>query len=360
MSTTKIHLFDTMAREIGPKRTWVEDKNKFFHWLNTNRTYEDCRVSVYRYGNRLQEKNYGDADPRSVVVDKIFIDTDSFYGYEVMKLLNEKLCDLGFVHRINYSGRYTPYGTIPRAIGFHIYVFCYPNINYPKQALSNAQIFMDKWVRKKAKVEFGITEDDAVDSAIIGDVMRMSRYPNTFNKKWKRWCVPLTQEDIDNLNPYDIYKLGSQPRREVNGNVWLGEGKIWQLPPKFDKDEFDKFKRRNVNVTKSECDWAEMMEVYDAPPCLWSMLNDPHLDYQERFWLIVCLRDLGFTQEETETILDDSLDYYKFMHCVNQELMTHRCYNGEQQSAYFTDGCAFMKSRGYCPGNCGRDHPIYK
>jgi hypothetical protein len=48
----------------------------------------------------------------------------------------------------------------------------------------------------------------------------MSRYPNTYNKKWDRWCVALAQKDIDELNPFSIYKLGDKPR-DVK-DVWLG------------------------------------------------------------------------------------------------------------------------------------------
>ena len=355
----KLTLFNSLNREIGLNREWCDSDKQLKTWVARNRTVEDCRITIFSFLGRLGEKALGDADPATVVIDKIPIDTDSDYGYEVMKVVNERLCHEGIIHRINYSGRFRYYACVPRAIGFHVYTFNFPNLKHPKQALANAQGYLAKEAVKDILSEFGLVENEAIDSSTVGDTQRMSRYTNTYNKKWGRWCVPLSQDDIDKLTPFDIYRLGEKPR-DLGMEAWLGGDKLWQIPENMDKPEFDKFKSSNVEVPMTDCEIEQWFDIYAVPPCLREMAKNPYLDYQERFWYIVALRDYGYTAGEIDHVLQETLDYGYYTHCIQAEDMIKRIFVGKQKNAYFKGGCQFMKQRGYCNGECGRDHPVYK
>lgn len=347
-----VKLLDTVPREVGQKRFWVDKQGDLFKWLNNNRRYNDCNISVYRFAERRGETFYGDAVYESAVIDKVFIDTDSFYGWEAMKILNWKLNDLGVLHRVNASGRWVHYGCVKRAIGFHIYIFTYPNLRYPKMALTNYQDFLNDWLRQEIEKEFHVKALMPIDEAIIGDTARMSRYPNTHNKKWGRWCIPLTQFQIDEMSPYDIHKLSR--RSQFDGEFWLGDS-LYEIPNKFDKPRLD---RQYVVHDVASVEIADL--PYKLPPCLQNMMGNSTLDYQERFWFILCMRVTGFTEEETTNLLESFLDPDYFYHCTETggEDMVRRVYRGRQASAYFRDGCAWMRRRGYCSG-CKRRHPVY-
>jgi hypothetical protein len=340
-------------------REWCGSGKTLKLWLDSSRAYTDCRISAFPYLGRLGDSNMGDADPSTVVVDKIPVDADTVYGWEVMKVLNELLCREGITHRINYSGRFRMYACVPRAIGFHIYPFSDPNMKFPKQALANCQSFLAKYAIAQVKDKYGLIEDTPIDPATVGDVMRMMRYTNTYNKKWGRWCVPLTQDEIDKLDPFEIYKLGGKPRK-LGDNEWLGGDKVWKIPANFDKQEFDKLKKSDVEVPVSDVEFEQWFDAYAVSPCVRKMAKNPFLDYQERFWFIVSLRDIGFSEGEIDQILQKSLDYSKYTHCVEEEDMIARVFRGRQKNAYFKGGCQFMKSRSFCDGECGKDHPVYR
>jgi len=356
----EINLFDTMNREIGLARKWCNNKYDLLKWVKEHRAYDDCRISVFPFLERLGEKEVGDADPSSVIIDKIFVDTDSSYGWEAMKVLNDELCKNGILHRINYSGRFRYYACVPRAIGFHIYAICLPNMEHPKQSLANCQNFLSELAAGKIASEYGLCEDCAVDRATIGDTQRMTRYVNTYNKKWGRWCVPLTQNEIDSLTPFDIYHLGAKPREVPDEEIWLGGDAAWKIPKKFDKPEYDKFTGGNVSVPVSDVEMSQWFDVYNVAPCIRKMAENPYLDYQERFVFAISLKTIGFSEEEVSIILQKTLDTEFYEHAVHGgESIVKRVFELRQKTA-FCQGCPFQRQRGYCDGDCGRKHPAYR
>jgi hypothetical protein len=171
----------------------------------------------------------------------------------------------------------------------------------------------------------------------------------------------LTQHDIDTLTPFDIYKLGEKPRVIDNGDEWLGGELVWQIPANFDKEAYDKIAVSDVEVPVSDREFAVWFDTYNVAPCLRKMAADPHLNYEERFQFVVCLKTIGFSEEEVDIILQKTLDYVYYEHAVHgDEEIIHRCFHkGKQQNAW-AQGCTFMKKWGYCCGNCDRKHPVYK
>lgn len=313
-------------------------------------------MSVYQYSNRMNTGKYGDADYSTAVIDRVFIDTDSFYGYECMKVLNWKLCELGIVHRINYSGRFTRYGMVKRAIGYHVYIFVSPHLEYPKNALTNFQDFLNEFITKAVADEFFVKDPNPIDPATIGDTARMSRFPNTFNKKWNRWCIPITQDEIDEMSPYDICRLGKKARLEEK-DWWLGGDKIYEIPSKHDVHTLRRHGKLVEGIDPVD---AGDLEKFRLPQCVINMTSNPYLDYNERFWFVVCLREKGLLEEEVVQILGGFLDVEFFEHCVyGDEEIVRRVFRGRQRDAYFTGGCPWMQQRGYCSERCDRTHPVY-
>lgn len=379
---------------------------------------EDCFISIYKFTMRHGVKLFGDAVEESAIVDKIFFDFDVEWGHELMQSLHDFFQKNNILHRVNFSGKHED----EKAMGFHVYCFVKGGIRYPKQAVSGFQRKIDKWLvktivekhgkaaKEKMMREYRTGVPHVIDPTIIGDLVRIARVPNTWNptqkypveikdkfgkptgefeikvKKRNIFCIPLTTETI-NLSSEEIFQLAKKPYKE-NGSFYFGK-RLINLKP-WDKPgvEYRDAVSYEANLIKPNYKAAENTPL---PYCIRYLMGHPYLDWERRFWLIVCFRDWGFTPLESENLLQSFLDPEWFTHCVEPknylnirrkeeseewektsdfnynldagEDMIYRVYYGNQKKAYFKDGCRFMRKISKCAKSeglkCDLLHPVY-
>jgi len=361
-------LFDALPREVGTHREYVSDDKKFRRWLLETNCVDDCWISCFPLPLRRNVTDWGDAVYGAAILDKIPIDIDIDQGYECMLLLHDRLEKKGYLHRIDFSGRTILTRAGYKAIGFHIFVPIVRNIQHKANALKLTQKHINELVKQDYEREYG---DELVNDPIDPDNIKvglasMSRYPNTRNIKRKRFCIPLTEKQINELNPYQIARLAK--KQNFKPNYWLGNPDCFmKIPKRFDvkklprkHDRFDPADLPDITPV------LDVLDRKDLPYCLRNLISLEKPDYEQRFWAIVAMRDIGLLPEEVDAVLRSTLHPEWYAHCVEPspgEDMINRCFFGGQKGAYFgrkgESGCEIMQRTSKCDASCRKTHPIY-
>jgi hypothetical protein len=156
LDPTTIRLFSPFNRDVGnPSRQRIYYIWQFIRFIDRNDGINDCFASVYPY---------------SLAIDKIFYDLDA---HTMVQSRNDAETLYNWLFEMGYP-------TIPILSGrkgFHIYPLLKPKIyDNPKEALKRATYGI-------LEQAFGTKDDriktNTVDPHIIGDVMRLTRIPNT-------------------------------------------------------------------------------------------------------------------------------------------------------------------------------------
>lgn len=144
-----------------PSRQLVFTKHEYIKLINLYNGKKDCFTSIY---SGIQPE---------VEVDKIFFDLDSVRAYDDIVALTEQARQHSYIYTNIFSGG-----------GFHHYRWVTPPTN-KKIAVREYQNALENLLGIK------------IDPVIKGDLARLARIPCTFNIKRNRFCIPLTNEDIE-------------------------------------------------------------------------------------------------------------------------------------------------------------------
>lgn len=309
-------MFNSFPREVGSSRKIVKSKEEMIDWINASNGYKDCYTSVYKF-NQLQQsgKSRTRADYYSAQVDKVFFDfdieednpeRDDAYssresGLEALRDFHRDCKKSNLKHSMFISGS-----------GFHGYIFAgYHVLEYKKQALQNAHMhFINKL-------------DLKIDRKIIGDLARITRIPNTFNLKREKFCVPLTSDEVMNMEPDELFKLADSPRKDINPII---EGKKLFLE-NFDYNRVKSVYRGSKNeindIVDDEIEIEGMpydINAFNPPESIRYILNkEGKLDYRDRFILIMFMRDNGLSENDCVKMMREILCDAKFYHCTQEE-----------------------------------------
>lgn len=308
------------------------------------RHIKNCDVygSVYSFG-KLTESN--ELDRTSAIIDKIFIDLDVDWFKDLMKL--HYWCEHhAILHYIQFSGN-----------GSQAFIPIVENVENKKAAVGNFQ----RWINQQL--------DMNIDKKTIGDTSRICRYPNTYNFKGRRFCIPIP---ADMLNPSLTEEwLWKHSTHQMFENAWSGSKllnlKRWDVPD-----------NRFMEVESAEVNLAEInpsipIDYPQFPPCVQQWLSTPLLTDEAKFHLVIFLKDQLYTPApfdatEIMSILKRTLSQGEFGHYFgNAKGDLPRRHQGHQGRKfrdamvrdYYMKGCEELKGKGLCTKDCGRRNPIY-
>jgi hypothetical protein len=262
-------------------------------------------------------------------VDHIFWDLDDHgSAYENVKKLHSYLVEQNYLHCINFSGG-----------GFHIYV-----ASHNGYRLKNKRVAIDNAmtsISRKLGLKIGIHDSDDIDARTVGNVSQLVRLPNTYNIKRKRFCIPLTHNDL-NL-PFEEIKKMAEKQKFVGEEWFIGENFL-------DLEPFDGFEKvrniTNMPIDTEDCLGIENINLEVFKPCVKVLLmSGKKLSHGERYIIITYLREQGIPIKDTVEILRKYLPSSNFYHCVREERQPITIYS---RADLVFPSCEKLQADGYC------------
>lgn len=334
-------LYPSFPRQIAYPHRKTVDSQGFYSTINRLNGKVRVFASIYNFvGDRT-------VDRINLDLDKIFFDFDGDNALENARALVSYLIMHDYKAMALYSGG-----------GFHVYVFTddYIALKNKKACLTNVH----NWFIRNLNLE--------VDKTIVGDIARVATIPNTFNTKRKRFCIPITLDDMDKGIDW-IKELAVKQRF----NFELCGSKCLSIKG-FDSDtEMTDCEVEVTESMKKEIDGDELLRK--LPLCISSMLangSEKRVGWRGRFLILCYLRDSGILYGNACEIINKYLSSSKkgsteARHCLIEEQQGKRIY--ERDESMFPS-CECLKREGYCPvsdicehakpGDSGHIQKIYR
>jgi hypothetical protein len=214
-------------------------------------------TSLYSF-DRINE---GKPDYESARITHIYFDLDHNDCLANAQKLHRYLVQNDLCHTFNFSGR-----------GFHFFVQCeFPNyLKSKKDAIYNAVIH----ISEQCQFSIGINETDDVDAHTIGNIAQLVRVTNTYNLKRKRFCVPLSSEQLQ-LDIEGIYKIAEhqQPKLYIYGSRALNL-------EEFDREPTNRYRTDAIETTESI--GIDSIRVETFPPCIRALATKKNIKHRQR------------------------------------------------------------------------------
>lgn len=314
-------LIENWPREIGiPYRKMIRNKNEF--WENIN-LFNGLKTIYYSLYNCNEEGSY-----ENCLIDKLWFDMDNDNSLKCILNFHKKLKNLK--HLLIFSGR-----------GFHVYIFTkgYEFIKNKKDCLYNAQLNMLKFIGLKEKID--------IDERPLGDIARIVRVPNTQHIETKKFCITLTEEDLEKGLDW-IKEKAKKPCYEF---TYYGN-ELFDIS-KFDIERTEKIEMIKIpeNV-KIEIDRNSLLK--NIPVCISNMMIKDYVDWDSRYHIISYFRDRGYIIQETNEILIKYLKgkikhgHDNYEHCILTEKQLQYLY--KRPELFFS--CDRIKKDGHCIEGC--------
>ena len=235
----------------------------------------------------------------NIIIDKIWLDLDSEKSFENIKKLHVWCRKNNYKHLLIFSG-----------LGFHFYIFTNKNVlKNPKIALKSAQIE----IAKQNNLTIGEPKTHDIDEHIIGDIARVCSIPNTFNCRRKRYCIPITEEDLEK----GLEFIREKAKKRVLKFKIYGT-KLFDIS-RFDVDVKNDYYELAELDEEIEIEINKDKLLKNLPPLIAQLLLKKTPGWRDRFIIISYLRDSGYLLQETIQILKHFLTPEKFRHCFSVE-----------------------------------------
>lgn len=307
---------------IKPRRIKIFDQEDVDYYIDIYNGKKDLYQTVYEYENTI--------DTSTAIVDKIFLDFD--YDSKMDFLYNVRtvaqyLYDNDYMFYIRFSGN-----------GFHLFIMLDDStLSSPKNAIKNYV----NYLHKKTKTDS--------DPAVIGDLRRVVRVPNSLNIKHDDhyYCISLSYDELINKTYEEIRLLAKQPR---DCDDFMCGHRLLSIS-EWDSDTL-------INEKKHTNTHSVIInhEINDTiPPCVEELMKDPMLGNTGRIQVILFFRDLGYTKEEVEEVLYNFLSEEKFNHCVYEEHLIDYLFEKD----YIFNDCFIQKENGFCTSELCQGHGLY-
>lgn len=325
-----------------PQRKIVSSEEEFLKEVNKYNGIRQIYRSVYNFRS-LREP--GKINYNTCVLDKIFFDFDGSSAQKNMLKLHNFLKKKNIKHIVRFSG----------SKGFHIFVFITPVAKH--QNPRNLLWKMYETLIHNVEKGYG---NFIFDTQVKGDIARQARVENTMHIKSKLFCIPLKEDELQK-DLKDIKEMAKNQRFGVPpiGQKLLGfsdsyvsksvEIKTMELPEDFDHK-------------------VAMLNLEEYPPCVAKEILDSEeiegkrvVRHFERMHIIIFLRDMGLTYEETKATMAKFITPEKMYHCVKEQ-------GGqlpnlfEEHNKNTTFPCYTIKMQGKCPikeGYCDKYNELY-
>lgn len=312
----------------------TDDMSKYYNFLNRYNGKRHLYKSVYRFN----EKNDKRVEPKSAVIDKIYFDFDGPEAYDATIKFHNWLVERDLYHCIFFSGNK----------GFNVYVYVEsftPNM-YNLGTLQKA-------IEKKAGIKS--------DQQTVGDINRVSRIPNTIHIRSKLYCIGLSVEELYKGEVFIRQRAAKTPSKTtLLGNLKLDTTKFFEdLPSNFESEWLIEI---NNTIKESSINTDRLIKIgksiMSLPACIKSMLSNKNLRWRQRFFLILYLKEKGYTESEMVKILEESLSEKKFKHCVYREKQVNHVFSNHH---FIFPTCDKMLLEGLCvEENCEQKDSLYR
>lgn len=318
--------FSTYPRQMGyPSRNGIVYTSKeLLTAVNRFNGRTTVFTSLYSY-DKVSE---GKPDYESAQITHLYFDLDHNDCHLNAQKLHTYLINHDLCHTMCFSGR-----------GFHFFVQCeYPNyLKNKKDAIYNAVIH----ISEECHFSVGINETDDVDAHTIGNIAQLVRVPNTYNIKRKRFCIPISSQQLQ-LPLETIYSLAShqQPRMFIYGckAICLDE---------FDREPVARYKVDSIESTESV--GIQLLNIDSLPPCIKALATKRLIKHRQRYILISYLRELGLPLDDCISFLKSYLDSRTYSHCVFEEAQVKYIYSRADLNSLT---CEYIKGHNLCIVGC--------
>lgn len=336
-----INFVEGRCKDIAtPERIMAKTKKDFFKFLNLfNGIKERLYFSIYDCDG---DRNFDNAQIHVIAFD---LDSDNCLKnlikiWEYCKLKNYRSLFL-------FSTK-----------GFWAYIFTGKDyLRNPKGALVNATHHL----AEEVGLSINMTKESDLDFHIIGDIKRIARLPNGLDVTRKRYCIPVTIEDMHKGYEWICQKSSQQNFEFVYYNTGY-----------FDMKPFDTEVRKTVEAPNLEYEIKVDDNVVDKfLPCMkYHIVNTPlksHIQYWVR--ITTYLKELGFPAEAIKKILKPYLEKHErtdgkgkndWIHYINWDHLPESIFD----TGYSVPGCDEMFTSGFCQGKCAKycakKFPIYR
>ena len=309
-------LYPDFPRQVSlPQRKTVE-RDVFYDTINKFNGIKRIFSSVYNYtGNPT-------FDNLNLNINKVFFDFDGENSIESVKRLSNCLQSNGFKHIVLFSGA-----------GFHVYLFtetCCAKTNYKQYVLKTQEHFIK---------QLNLT----VDEKVIGDVARVATVPNTWNTRRRRFCIPLSEKDME--HDFDFIS---------------NKAKTQQFDFQIIGDKLFNIQKLGVTIEcGNECNIIEVPDevkreiqhndvLKSLPLCISSPLfnaKKEKIGWRGRYLIIQYLIDTGYLTGEIKAIFEHFMTGNEYTHCVREEKQIDYVY---RRDGNMVPRCESLKQEKFC------------
>lgn len=316
-------LYKSFPRQIAYPHRKTVDEAEFYSIINRLNGKVRIFASIYNFTANPE------FDRINLDLDKVFFDFDGDNALDHTKRLAFHLRRADLKHLILFSGG-----------GFHVYLFTkgYENLKNKKACLMN----IHKYFTREYSVEF--------DKAIVGDIARVATVVNTWNTKRRRYCIPITVDDL--ICGYEhISELARNQRFEFEPYG----SKLLDVSTFDGVEDYGSYEITVSEEAKREID-ADATFLSKLPACLAAMLvnaRDSRVGWRGRYLILVYLRDSGVLYGNACDIITKYLTQSKggvteAHHCLREEQQARKIY--ERDDSMFPS-CESIRREGYCCSN---------
>ena len=236
--------------------------------------------------------------------------------------------------------------------GFWAYIFCrgYNLLKNKKVTLTNATLH----IAKENNLSIGNNpHTDDIDFHIIGDISRIARLPNGYDVKRKRYCIPITIEDV------------------TKGYTWICEKSkqqcfdfVYYNTDYFDISRFDgepeKVAELDFTGVNLEVNCDDKV-INGFLPCIKNCVVNTSLKSHNLFWVwtTIYLREQGFSTENIKQIVkpylekhlrDDGFGRNDYEHYVFHDHLPESVFSKH----YYFPNCPKLQQSKFCCGTCSK------
>lgn len=286
----------TFPRHVLKKRRLVHNMDELVDIINKYNGKVDIFLSLYSFSLSYADGQRPQVSYDTSTIDKVLFDFDSDKGFQNVSAMHTHLMNKNIKHRVLFTGR-----------GFHLHILTNSkHLQSKKQALSSYQ----HKIADEVGLTIGAPKVSDIDNHIIGDIARIARFPNTINIKSGLYCIPL-ENGFEKLTLREIQELAKT--RQHPENSTYGDN-LADLTP-LDREKIDFY----LDIKDSGVASSKITE--DFPPCVKHMLtnNGGDAGWKDRYFIIIYLRDMGYSKPDVLAILKKYLTPHAFRHCVYEE-----------------------------------------
>lgn len=320
-------------KEFSTKRKVVYNLDELMHEINLMNGVDSAITTIYRYPLWTEKNiNYYKPVKESAIISAVYIDIDLYENsYEVMVKTYSWAMEMDIRRFVLFSGR-----------GYHVFLFIVPPMENPKETLYSFCNYLEQLL----DVEF--------DKTAFGNLTKLSRVPNTYNLKRDAFCIPLTEEQIFNMN-FKEHKEMAQNQQFLDPTIGSKRLDISEFSK---KEIYAKYKYKNIpegnletKISVKEAVESGLLTLDIISPCISEMLKNPKLNYTGRSSIVKYFAEFDYDGNMIKEILRNSLSPEKYRHAIDSHLET-MLNNGFKTPLT----CKLLRFEGLCP-ECPRNNP---